>query len=761
MSREEAPDSERRYVENAVQGLIQWMPLGSSGSLLLSFLLGQEWLQAILTFPVIVVTAVWAGYSQSFVARLRAIYTERGAQDADSLVKGMDRLNQALIWQVSGFEQKYLRCQANACRDFVLEGQRTNDGIFTPMLTEVFVPLELDSDLIQGLRPGFRKRQTVSEELRERREGLSIWKLLRRAGKIPTYRHIALLAHGGYGKTTLLRNLTFRYAEQLRQVRRKHKVPFLIPFLLLLRKWAKVMAQPDAPTLSQLLANRYIPDLPDGDRLRLTPDWVDNLLFRGDGLVMFDGFDEVAEDQRQAVSYWLHNQMMRYPRSVFILTSRPAGYDHYQAERLSTTLRVRPFTDEQRNRFVNQWYLCQEQYSRGGRDTPEVREVAKDASHQLIAQINRRPALADMAQNPLMLNMIAAFHRFYPTGNLPRQRTELYQEICQLQLQDRPMAKGIKMLLPGGASQQVLQGIALEMVQRNTTILQLREIISLAKRHLSNVTDELIEPAEFINQIVKVAELIVEREPGEYEFAHLSFQNFLAAVEINRLNRMDLLLANWDKAWWKETILLYASQLRNITGLIQAACNMGPVAIPLAYECWKENPRHVPTEIVERLQGMRLKELDRDLCLKNIDRLLSRHDWKAADKATFELMKQIMGGQITVRGLRTFPYGDLKELNGLWVKHSKGQFGFSVQKEIYLKCGGVLDGQYREDAWNRFCATNGWNKISEKYASQQYRYIAKKNVRRGLFPGAWRIRFSGPVPAIGVQYVSLLSHPNL
>ena len=46
---------------------------------------------AMLTFPAMVVTAVWAGYTGNFTARLGEIAGDRGTQDADALVALLDR----------------------------------------------------------------------------------------------------------------------------------------------------------------------------------------------------------------------------------------------------------------------------------------------------------------------------------------------------------------------------------------------------------------------------------------------------------------------------------------------------------------------------------------------------------------------------------------------------------------------------------------------------------------------------------------------
>ena len=96
-----------------------------------------------------------------------------------------------------------------------------------------------------------------------------------------------------------MRHLTFTYAKHKHHC---HRVSKLIPVLLYLRKWRDLIAQPQAHTLPEIITQHHIPNLPEGTQLALPPNWAVNRLNQGNVLIMFDGFDEVAEGQRQAVS---------------------------------------------------------------------------------------------------------------------------------------------------------------------------------------------------------------------------------------------------------------------------------------------------------------------------------------------------------------------------------------------------------------------------------------------------------------------------
>ncbi|HBL13423.1 MAG TPA: transcriptional regulator, partial [Cyanobacteria bacterium UBA11162] len=42
---------------------------------------------------------------------------------------------------------------------------------------------------------------------------------------------------------------------------------------------------------------------------------------------------------------------------------------------------------------------------------------------------------------------------------------------------------------------------------------------------------------------------------------------------------------------------------------------------------------------------------------------------------------------------RCFPCTELQTIDQIWINASQGRFGFSVQKDIYVQSGGVLDSQ--------------------------------------------------------------------
>lgn len=93
--------------------------------------------------------------------------------------------------------------------------------------------------------------------------------------------------------------------------------------------------------------------------------------------------------------------------------------------------------------------------------------------------------------------------------------------------------------------------------------------------------------------------------------------------------------------------------------------------------------------------------------------LLKAGEWQEADRETRNVMLKAAGrlseGWLSRESIDKFPSVDLRTIDQLWVKYSKGRFGFSVQKEIEANISDDQDG-------NRFSEKVGWNGQSGKKA---------------------------------------------
>ncbi len=472
------------------------------------------------------------------------------------------------------FKHRYFEHIVYKYRTYRTQGVLTK-GPFTLDLEKVFISLRVGAESPINVSPQLIRKDEAGKDF-------SIWDFL---GKLPTraqhHQHIVVLGGPGSGKTTLLEHLALTYA--LRAEKRQHATaPRLIPILIYLRDVRNIITGTSPPNIVELIEQQEFVR-----NLNPPPYWFENKIAQKKCLIMLDGLDEVADEaQRKLVSAWVNRQLETYQTS-FILTSRPVGYTSAPVENVGVSLEVQPFNSGEVEQFINNWYLQNEIMSQVRREDPGVREEARKKADDLVARIKGSPPIAAMAVNPLLLTMIATIHAIRAV--LPGKRVELYAEICDVLLGRRQEAKGIHDPLTSIQKRAVLQVLAFALMRKQTREFTLELACELIEGILSAVTNEgETDPKGFIEQVQNVSGLIVEKTISTYEFAHQSFQEYLAAVQIKTTNQDALLVENIHDSWWSETIRLYAAQ-GDATALIRTALEKpSVVALTIASDCLEE-----------------------------------------------------------------------------------------------------------------------------------------------------------------------------
>ena len=564
------------------QNRLVWLPPGLGLAVMLYFILRGEWTAAVLPLVVTVFLMLFIHAIKFLIPvtnQLAPKFRAKRQQLADSFADG--------IWNkiedsTSPFQRQYYKGLTYICRDYQTQGL---DRDITLKLQKVFVPLKIVAK--EAANTSHKMIQPLKDERNNSNE-TQIWNFLAAIDKHPEFRRMAVLGAPGSGKTTLLRYLTQIYAtKQQRKVHRK--APKLIPILLYLRDVRQEIVNNNQLTLAELITQQVQQQQQKYQLENPPPNWFAEKIRQNQCLVMLDGLDEVADEtQRQQVSRWVDQQMQTYPDTAFILTSRPFGYKTARLQQDVTVLEVQPFSLKQMQQFIHSWYLETEVISHAGQDDAGVRGDAKEKADDLIKRIKNSRPLADMAVNPLLLTMIATVHR--RGSALPGKRVELYKEICQVLLERRQRAKNIADALTATQKQSVLQVLAFKLMQQKTRDFNLSDGIDWITDKLVDVAGSGTNSEEFIQQVRDVSGLLVEKEVGVYEFAHLSFQEYLAAVQIKESNQENLLIRNINKSWWAETIRLYAAQ-SNASNLIRKVLAMPSPSVEvmaLAYDCLEE-----------------------------------------------------------------------------------------------------------------------------------------------------------------------------
>lgn len=114
---------------------------------------------------------------------------------------------------------------------------------------------------------------------------------------------------------------------------------------------------------------------------------------------------------------------------------------------------------------------------------------------------------------------------------------------------------------------------------------------------------EKIDVADFLEQVASVGELLMRKE-DKYEFTHLSFQEYLAAIEIVRTQQEELLYEHLNASGefadsWSRLMLLYVD-LVNPTNLIRQAINQGRT--DLAVQMYRETTKQIDPALKAELE---------------------------------------------------------------------------------------------------------------------------------------------------------------
>jgi hypothetical protein len=96
--------------------------------------------------------------------------------------------------------------------------------------------------------------------------------------------------------------------------------------------------------------------------------------------------------------------------------------------------------------------------------------------------------------------------------------------------------------------------------------------------------------------------------------------------------------------------------------------------------------------------------------------LLAQQEFEAADRLTLEKLCELAGSMsqkwFYFTAVQNFPATDLQTINALWLVHSEGKFGYSVQRELWLSLG-----QDWEKLWTKIDWKNGnsWTRYPQGF----------------------------------------------
>ncbi len=356
------------------------------------------------------------------------------------------------------------------------------------------------------------------------------------------YDGLVILGQPGSGKTTLAKYFALCFAaETAKETLGIDKQ--LLPILVFLRHVdpAKTLVQN-----IQISLQDYSLDLDDSFFLER--------LHEGKAILLLDGLDEVpTEEKRAEVSKWIHNKVhLAFPKSPVVVTSRFSGYrGDAVLPGAYLRLEIQDYDFPQIKQFIENWLTAVETHLH--EDSDYWRSEARRVANDLYNRIESTSALKELAINPLMLQIIALVHR--DRGALPDRRVELYKECTDVMLERWDKSKGLRVLLSAAQARQLLQPVALWMhLVENRREVPYGELRNYVESIISSVKKD-VKPEELLKSWQERSG-IFKGEGDVFFFHHLSFQEYLTAEQIRNEGKHEILVRNFDNAWWREPTLL-------------------------------------------------------------------------------------------------------------------------------------------------------------------------------------------------------------
>lgn len=440
----------------------------------------------------------------------------------------------------------------------------TRDGF---PIEQIYVPLSVSRNL------GAVRAQTASEGA-AREHPVNPVTLL-----APGARSV-IVGDPGSGKSTLLKFLALSGAHPPLQ-QRHNLTPDpepRLPILVALRSYVDELKKPGAPDISLLT---YIRNSLCADFSLILDDhkFLERYLETSQAILLFDGLDELADPKyKEKVRDRIKSLWETYPGNTVIVTSRIVGYVD-QPFRFAASecghYRLQPLTEPQIERFITDWYALRH---------PDDETRQREGVRGLMAVMRdpRRGAIRDLAENPLLLTLIAMVHR--SEGTLPDKRAVLYEKCVELLLRTWHAwnVEGRDARDPSNTdirNRRWLEEIANWMQEsgapdrREVAIKPYPELLTflttvVAKDRRIEEDEALDDATAFLKFVRERAGLLIETGDRQYSFVHLTFQEYLTASQRIRLikrtslkEQREKLLANAANTRWHEVIRLWIATL--------------------------------------------------------------------------------------------------------------------------------------------------------------------------------------------------------
>jgi hypothetical protein len=353
----------------------------------------------------------------------------------------------------------------------------------------------------------------------------------------------------GAGKSMLLNRIAF----DLVQRETEPVVPNCIPVIVELQEVTEVTR--DAESLVQHLEKAF-----KQHKFPNAKHFILRNLEKGRLMLLLDGLDEVPGNYDLVVQ-GIKNLLDTYDRCPAIVTCRTAVYRDEFRNQSHRHLEVASFSDKDIYRFLSNW----------------ENEMPPDKSvNLLIHHLDDYPKIKLLATNPLLLTIMTCLYVDDPKFELPRSRSEFYNESTQWLLEQWDRFKNKRNKYSGAKKHNILQHLALNMLDASMEkgevrgIIEEEKAIRIVRNEVPDVGLDDADASPILDEIVERSGLLLKVDGGRrYQFVHLSLQEYFAACRLE--DDVDGLLRRFraNPDGWREVVKLWCGSKRDSSKVIE------------------------------------------------------------------------------------------------------------------------------------------------------------------------------------------------
>jgi Leucine-rich repeat (LRR) protein len=409
----------------------------------------------------------------------------------------------------------------------------------------------------------------------------------------------------GAGKSTLLRWIAINAASSSFEAQLA-EWNGLAPFLVKLREFSDrplprvedMTNQPSSPSCGPV-----------------PPGWIHRQFMTGRAILLVDGVDELVQRQREAVRVWLSKILETYPDIRVVVTSRPTAItSRFLKREQFNYVTLEPMTPGDIREFLHRWHQALLTSTPDSALLPCPPDEIPNYERTLLAQMQARGHLRNLARSPLLCAMLCALN-LDRRGQLPRERQSLYLSALDMLLERRDVQRNVAsaevVQLTKSEKQALLRELAWWLNTNSRAQMTWSQALLQVQIRLLGMPNVDIDAETALTYLIERSGVIRRPTMDSVDFAHRTFQEYLSAQEAIDRDSISLLVNHARSDLWRETILMACAQasydqrgqlLRGIVDSAKKASGRASRQLTLLAASCLETAVEAPPETITRVR---------------------------------------------------------------------------------------------------------------------------------------------------------------